>query len=83
MSKSISNERLVTDFEKHFWNPMKGKLFIGFQKNMLSVKLIQIYSQYTKDEVFLIGYKIYHMLLRYTDFIIYIHSLYLLQNIEC
>ncbi|WP_142674051.1 hypothetical protein [Bacillus sp. SRB_331] len=54
LSGNISNERLVTDFENHFWNPIEGTLFIGLQKNMLSVKLIQIYNQYTEDEVFLI-----------------------------
>ncbi|MGR5978963.1 hypothetical protein ACT7DJ_14790 [Bacillus cereus] len=27
LSGNISNERLVTDFENHFWNPIEGTLF--------------------------------------------------------
>ncbi|MBG9580983.1 hypothetical protein ABE42_17695 [Bacillus thuringiensis] len=54
LSGNINNEELATDFENNFWNPTEGTLFIGLQKNMLSVKLIQIYDQHTEDEIFLI-----------------------------
>lgn len=54
LSGNIITERLVDDFENHFWNPTEGTFFIGLKKQMISVKLMQRYDQHTEDECFLI-----------------------------